>query len=111
MEPLAKRRRTQKHDEDRAPQSSVPRVESKDDTAGPRRTDSPQVGVARLAEVAGNQAVAGMLQRDFEDEELDGAGGAPEPLVEQEEAPGAPVEQQAGGDGFVIGDNVDGGGG
>ncbi len=82
MEAVAGRRRTRKHDEELLGRGAVARAESKDDPAGPRRADSPQAGVARLAQVAGNEAVAAMLQRfQFgDDEETDdggGGGGAP----------------------------------
>jgi len=113
---VGRRRRTPRHeDEQRLKSSPEQQPESKDDPAGPRRADSPQAGVARLAEVAGNQAVAGMLQRflDGEQEQVEEGGGggrAFEPIVQQEEQPTAPVEQQGGGgDQFTIADDVDGG--
>jgi hypothetical protein len=117
---MARRRRAPKHDEQLPGRGTAPPSESKSESAGPRRADSPQAGVARLAEVAGNEAVASMLQR-FQfgtDEEDETQTETPEPHEQQVEEPSRPAQleqagqaaqaEQAGDqDRFVIGENVD----
>jgi hypothetical protein len=120
MEPVAGRRRTRRHERDLPPGASGPQIDRSEELGGPRRTESPEAGVERLAAAAGNEAVAALLQRfrSGEDEEVDdgaSGAGASGSIVEQAEQPPRQTEQAeqagqsggSGGDRFQIGQNVD----